>query len=295
MGARKGVFLAAAVVSLWAAAPASAVFHLMSMREVSAGTSSPSAEFVELQMYAAGQNLVGGHTVTFYGATGAMTGTCEFQGNVPNGQNQRSVLVATPSAGVASDCALTDGDRLNPTSGAVCFENIDCVAWGSFTGSVMGPVGSPAPAITAGMSLTRSIGAGCATLLEAGDDTNNSAADFALGAPTPRNNAAAPTETACGGGGGGGGGGADTDPPATRITKGPDKTTSKPKVKIRFRSSEPGSSFMCKLDKRAYKSCGSPYKKRVDEGRHKFSVYAIDGAGNRDQTPAKLKFKVVDR
>jgi hypothetical protein len=294
MGARKGVFLAAAVVALWTAAPASAVFHLMSIREVSAGTSSTSAEFVELQMYAPGQNLVGTHTVTFYGPTGSVTGTCAFPGNVPNGQNQRSVLVATPSVGVAGDCPLADGDRLNPAGGAVCFENIDCVAWGGFSGSVLGPVGTPAPAIPLGMSLTRSIAPGCSTLLEAGDDTNSSAADFSLTAPTPRNNAAAPTETACGGAGGGGGGGAgDVDPPETKITKGPAKTTSKRKVKITFESSEPGSSYQCKLDKRAYKACGSPFKKRVGEGRHKFSVYAIDAAGNRDQTPAKRKFKVV--
>jgi hypothetical protein len=292
MGARKGVFLAVVVASLWAAAPASAVFHLMSIREVSAGTSSPGPEFVELQMYAAGQNLVGGHTVTFYGPTGSITGTCGFAGNVPNGQNQRSILVATPSVGVASDCAISPGGLLASAGGAVCFENIDCVAWGSFSGTVLAPVGTPAPAIPAGMSLTRSIAAGCATLLEAGDDTDNSAADFALGAPTPRNNSTAPTETACGGGGGGGG--ADADPPETEITKGPGKTTSKRKVKIKFTSSEAGSSYMCKLDKRAYKPCGSPYKKRVDEGRHKFSVYAIDGAGNRDQTPDKLKFRIVD-
>jgi hypothetical protein len=296
MGARKGVFLAAAVVALWTAAPASAVFHLMSIREVSAGGASPGAEFVELQMYAPGQNLVGGHAVTFYGPTGTATGSCGFPGNVANGENQRSILVATPSVGVASDCPLADGDRLNPAGGAVCFESIDCVAWGSFSGSVLSPVGAPAPTITGGMTLTRSIAPGCSTLLEPGDDTNNSAADLALTAPSPRNNATAPTETACGGGGGGGGGGSgggDADPPETRITKGPDKSTNKRKVKIKFESNEPGSTFMCRLDKGAFKACDSPFKKRVGQGRHKFFVYAIDAAGNSDQTPAKLKFKVV--
>ena len=46
-------------------------------------------------------------------------------------------------------------------------------------------------------SIRRSLAPGCATLLEAGDDTNNSAADFAPGAPTPRANTTAATETEC--------------------------------------------------------------------------------------------------
>ena len=84
------------------------------------------------------------------------------------------------------------------------------------------------------------------------------------------------------------------EPPQTTITKGPEKRTTKHRIKIRFESSEPGSSYMCKLDKGAYKTCNSPFKKRVGEGRHKFSVFAIDAAGNADQTPAKVKFRVVD-
>ena len=48
------------------------------------------------------------------------------------------------------------------------------------------------------------IAPGCSTLLEPGDATDNSSTDFALTAPSPRNNATAPTEAACGGGGGGG-------------------------------------------------------------------------------------------
>jgi hypothetical protein len=44
--------------------------------------------------------------------------------------------------------------------------------------------------------LIRTISRGCATTLDASDDTN-SAADFTLGAGTPRNNSMAPTEAAC--------------------------------------------------------------------------------------------------
>jgi hypothetical protein len=45
-------------------------------------------------------------------------------------------------------------------------------------------------------SLIRTISRGCATALDAADDTN-SAADFSLGAGSPRGNSATPTETPC--------------------------------------------------------------------------------------------------
>jgi hypothetical protein len=66
------------------------------------------------------------------------------------------------------------------------------------------------------------------------------------------------------------------------------------KVKFKFSSSEPGSSFECKLDKKKYKPCKSPKKyKRLKRGKHKFKVRATDAAGNTDPSPAKDKFKVV--
>ena len=45
------------------------------------------------------------------------------------------------------------------------------------------PKGSNAPAIPEGQSLQRRIDRGCATLLEAIDDTNDGAADFVVGRP----------------------------------------------------------------------------------------------------------------
>ena len=68
----------------------------------------------------------------------------------------------------------------------------------------------------------------------------------------------------------------------------------KRQVKFKFKSSEPGSSFECKLDKKPFKPCKSPKKlKRLKKGKHKFRVRAIDAAGNTDASPAKDKFKVV--
>jgi len=87
----------------------------------------------------------------------------------------------------------------------------------------------------------------------------------------------------------------DRDPPQTRITKDAPKTTDDSAVKFKFRSDEAGSRFECKLDRKRWKPCDSPKKvKRLDEGRHKFRVRAIDVIGNVDPTPAKDKFKVVE-
>jgi hypothetical protein len=89
-----------------------------------------------------------------------------------------------------------------------------------------------------------------------------------------------------------GGGGNDNDPPETTITKDPPDTSGKNKVKFKFTSSEARSKFECKFDKEGWTSCASPEKERVDEGKHKFKVRAIDQAGNVDPTPDKDKFKV---
>jgi Tol biopolymer transport system component len=94
----------------------------------------------------------------------------------------------------------------------------------------------------------------------------------------------------------------DTTPPQTKITKTPPNKSAKSKAKYKFTSSEPDSTFECKLKgkglKKAVKEfgdCDSPRKyKRLDEGKFKFSVRAIDVAGNVDLTPAKDKFQVVD-
>jgi hypothetical protein len=87
---------------------------------------------------------------------------------------------------------------------------------------------------------------------------------------------------------------ADTTPPETTL-KGPKKVEQGEKAKFKFTSSEPGSTFSCKLDHKKYKDCSSPRKLKtanLDLGRHTFAVFATDAAGNADPTPAKRKFKV---
>jgi len=88
---------------------------------------------------------------------------------------------------------------------------------------------------------------------------------------------------------------ADTSVPETKITSGPKAKTRSHKATFKFRSTDPGSTFECKLDKASYKRCSSPqtYKtKQLKHGSHKFSVRATDPVGNTDATPAKESWKI---
>ena len=67
------------------------------------------------------------------------------------------------------------------------------------------------------------------------------------------------------------------------------------RVAFRFTSSEAGSRFRCKLDRKPYRPCSSPRAYRVKTGRHTFRVFAIDAAGNRDLTPTLFKFRLRQR
>lgn len=93
----------------------------------------------------------------------------------------------------------------------------------------------------------------------------------------------------------------DTTPPVTSITKKPKPriTTRKRgvRVTVRFTSNEAGSTFQCKVDKRAYRVCRSPLKFLAAGARkkgkaHTVLVRATDTAGNTGQ-PVKVKFRIV--
>lgn len=207
-------------LSLGSAVPnAEAVFHLIKVREVHAGSLvEANADFVELQMYSAGQNQVFGHKLTLYGANGTAT-ECVIPNNVPNASNQATILFATSQAQAAFGPAdFTIPPLLAGNAGAACFENIDCVSWGSFSGATASPAGTPEPGgIPVGQSLDRrtDISGGPGTL-EATDDTNDSANDFeAENESATANgvvNLGATTCTETGGGGG------DTNEPTSKIT-----------------------------------------------------------------------------
>ncbi len=115
-----------------------------------------------------------------------------------------------------------------------------------------------------------------------------------------------------GGGGGGGAGGSagggkekaqgkgkggatDKKAPETTIIKGPRAKTHSHIARFRFTSSEAGSNYQCKLDRKPFRPCrpGKRYK-GLKPGKHVFKVRAIDLAGNVDPSPAKKKFRVLD-
>jgi len=91
----------------------------------------------------------------------------------------------------------------------------------------------------------------------------------------------------------------DRRPPQTTLTAHPPASLRTPKkwrrVAFRFTSSEPGSSFRCKLDARPFRACATPRAYRVKAGRHTFRVFAIDLVGNRDATPAAFRFRLLRR
>lgn len=278
---------------------ASATFHRMSIREVYPGTiAEPDTEYVELQMWSGGQNLVGGHTLRTYDSGGTPTATV-LPSDVPNGASQSAVLIATPQAeakfGVEADAPLSSSGQLDPAGGAACWEGIDCVAWGSFGGSLPSPVGTPAAAggIPDEMALRRTIAPGCATLLESTDDRDNSLADFAAVFPNPRPNSVAPPEHACETSGGPSGGNGSGAPQTTLKRRPPHKTADRTPT-FRFAADERGVTFQCKLDGRPYRRCRSPFTARkLALGRHVFRVRARDDSGKLDPSPASYGFKVI--
>jgi hypothetical protein len=87
----------------------------------------------------------------------------------------------------------------------------------------------------------------------------------------------------------------DMTAPETTIDKAPKRRSHQRKVTILFSSSEPGSTFECRLDKGDFAPCSSPFKDKVKRKRHRFLVRAIDAAGNVDPTPDDAKFKVLKR
>jgi hypothetical protein len=300
---RRGFALTLAVTALLIVpSAAQADFHLMKISEVFPGTpAAPDKAFIELRMVASGQNLVGGHAVTVYDAAATPVLTVPMTSDVANAQNNRTVLLGDIDVG-NRDFNANLGVTMAASGGAVCFADAsppDCVAWGNFAGALPGVVGTPvAPGgipgvMTAGSSITRDISAGCPTFLEAVDDTGDSLADFDVTeTETPEANHDPVSTTDCGGGGGGAGGSGGN--PNTKITKAPKRKTAKVKARFKFRSTKQGSSFECELDKGKFRSCRSPRTyKRLDTGKHRFRVRAIDADGNADPKPAKHRWRVV--
>ncbi|HEX3173542.1 MAG TPA: hypothetical protein VHQ43_04895 [Solirubrobacterales bacterium] len=267
----------AAAVTFAAAPAAEATFHEISIREVYPGSNAlPDSGYVELQMYSGGQGLVKGHALTVYDSAGATIGSFAFGANVANAANQQTILVG--DSGVQAAFGVTpdltnEAFEIRRAGGAVCWAGtIDCVAWGAFGGTTPSSSGKPADGggIPDGTALRRTIEPLCGTLLEAGDDSGDSAADFFDAAPQPRNNATAIAEKACTG-------------PATTIDAKPANPTKSTVASFAYHSTAAATAFECKLDAAAFAGCSSgeiEYAGPLADGTHSFQVRARDAAEN---------------
>jgi hypothetical protein len=86
----------------------------------------------------------------------------------------------------------------------------------------------------------------------------------------------------------------DTTAPNTTITRRPRNRAQKTVARFRFISTEAGSTFQCKVDRKRFVPCRSPRTVRARRGKHHvFRVRAIDAAGNVDATPALDRWTVL--
>jgi hypothetical protein len=87
----------------------------------------------------------------------------------------------------------------------------------------------------------------------------------------------------------------DLTAPDTTIDSAPSNPSGNTTPTLAFSSSEPGSTFECRIDSGSWTSCSSPdpLSPALTEGSHTFDVRAIDQAGNTDATPASHTW-VVD-
>ncbi len=181
------LFLAlAAGGCLLTATPTWATFHLMHIVEVFPGAAAePTAQYVMLQMYFPAQTFVAGHTVTVFDAGGSNLGTFTFGSNVGNGADLATILIATADAQTFFDVGadLTMMPVMPLSGGAVCWDVIDCVAWGSFSATnalpapLSAPIFDPGTGLVLDMAMHRDLSAG------------GTVTDFVLAPPAPKNNA----------------------------------------------------------------------------------------------------------
>ena len=258
---RKSSFLIVLGLALFGfagmASSASATFHFVKIREVSSGTGAADSSYVETQNYFDFQNfLSGGAKLVRCDAT-CSSPTVFFPPftDVADGHTQHTVLFADSGIGAGSkDFDVNLNLDTIQAGGAVCYLGgpgfNDCASWGNFSANSTlmtnygTTAGTPGSALSSGMALRRSIAPGCPTLLEASDDTDNSAADFSLTTPNPRKNSVAPTEVPCAPSGGGG-----TPPPVPTST--PTTNTKKKKKckKHKRRSAQTSKKKKCKKHK----------------------------------------------
>lgn len=75
--------------------------------------------------------------------------------------------------------------------------------------------------------------------------------------------------------------------PETTITVAPSEFSRSSAATFEFSSNISSATFECSLDAQTSVVCSSPFTRSLGDGSHTFSVRAVDGAGNSDDTPAE--------
>jgi spore coat protein CotH len=82
-------------------------------------------------------------------------------------------------------------------------------------------------------------------------------------------------------------------PPTVHITAAPSRITSTRAPRFRFAADRSGAGFRCRIDSRRPVACSSPYTTpRLGDGRHQFSVTAVNAAGQAGRSASYL-FRVL--
>ena len=86
----------------------------------------------------------------------------------------------------------------------------------------------------------------------------------------------------------------DLTAPDTTIDAQPADPSSDTTPTFAFSSSEPGSTFECRIDGGSWTSCSSPdtISPALTEGSHTFDARAVDAAGNTDASPASYTWAI---
>ena len=180
--------------------PIQASFHFARIAEVFTGTAAhPDAQYIVIVPFFDFQTLFASNAVVVTVHDAAGNPQANFAAFISDlsafpPTSQRSILVATAKAqdilGISAD--LVAIGSLLPQSGIVCFKGglliPDCVSYGNYLGSTTAggsEAGPPAPTIPSGAALRRAFGLD--GVLQALDDTNNSAADFDVTGPAAEN------------------------------------------------------------------------------------------------------------
>ena len=86
--------------------------------------------------------------------------------------------------------------------------------------------------------------------------------------------------------------------PRTRITFAPASKTRSRNPVFRFvdATGQAGTSFKCKVDRKAWRACSSPLRlKKLSRGKHVLAIEGVNGAGAVEPAPVKRRFEVVPR